>query len=617
VTISEELQRLASLRESGLLTDDEFHEAKRRVLSRPVAASGHDDDRLGAYHLVDKLGAGGMAVVYRGIHGSSAIARRQHGEVAIKVLHPHLVDEPLYRARFEREAEIGSRLDHPNIVQVHDLVIDGSRWALVLDLVEGPTLADLVDAAHGGLGFDTAMRWFHQLLDALEAAHGVGVVHRDLKPDNILVRDTDETVHICDFGIAAADEITRDTRTGARMGTFGYGAPEQFRDASRADARADLYAVGVMLFEMLTGAMPWPDEDWRRILHAQLQGPPDLSDVDEPVATALHALLQPDPDDRPADVAAVRALLDAHDAHDDALDLDIDDERDSGTVPDEALEDWALDLVRADAVDLEPDDAPPKRRGSAWLGLLGFLVATGIAGFVSYLLALSILSAPEPLWSPTPGPLVVAVGNAYRPMYWHDAKGETHGFDADLARELGRRLGTDGVVFHTSPSPLTAVRSGEADVAIAGLTITPERLQSFLFSNSYLPSTINVVTRPGAVARVNDAGPRLAGLTCTSSSQVFEAKLRQTACRFVEAKRGQSLTMVRERKADVTAVDGVVLTAVDDLEPVRVNLGTANFGVAMPPGSRDMKARIDAVLQQMQDDGTLSALKRRHGLAGP
>src|SRR5215831_16165551 len=200
-----------------------------------------------------------MGEVYR---ATDTVLKRQ---VALKVLPPEVADDPERVARFQREAEVLASLNHPNIAHLYGLERSGGTLALVMELVEGLTLAERI--AHGAIPIDEALPIVKQIADALEAAHERGIVHRDLKPANIKVRD-DGTVKVLDFGLAKALEPTGAasasvsisptitspamTQVGIILGTAAYMAPEQAR-GKQIDRRADIWAFGCVLFEMLTG----------------------------------------------------------------------------------------------------------------------------------------------------------------------------------------------------------------------------------------------------------------------------------------------------------------------------------------------------------------------------
>ena len=209
----------------------------------------------GRYRIDSFLGAGGMGTVYLGTQLS--LGRK----VAIKVLAPEFSEDEQFRKRFEREAGALAALDHPNIVAVHDMGMEESTHYIVMSYVAGPdgrpvSLKDLVAA--GPVEEDLALRILSQVSGALHYAHGHGIVHRDIKPGNILL-DADGNAKLADFGIARVDESAGEltlTMPGMTIGTLKYMAPEQKADAKSADARSDIYSLGVVFYEMLTGEAP-------------------------------------------------------------------------------------------------------------------------------------------------------------------------------------------------------------------------------------------------------------------------------------------------------------------------------------------------------------------------
>ena len=213
---------------------------------------------LGSYSVTAKIGEGGMGEVYQ------ARDTKLDRDVALKVLPEAFTSDPDRLARFEREARVLASLNHPNIGGIYGIEDTTDTKALVLELVEGPTLADRI--AQGPIPVDDALPIAKQIAEALEAAHEAGVIHRDLKPANIKVRN-DGTVKVLDFGLAKAVEgdpatATADsptisltaaaTQMGMVIGTAAYMAPEQAKGLP-VDKRADIWAYGAVLFEMLTG----------------------------------------------------------------------------------------------------------------------------------------------------------------------------------------------------------------------------------------------------------------------------------------------------------------------------------------------------------------------------
>ncbi len=258
------------------------------------------------YELGARLGSGGMAEVFAGYDRN--LAR----PVAIKLLKTDVPD-PRARERFEREARTAAGFVHPNAVTVYDVGDDGRRPYLVMELIEGRDLAELL-AARGPLSPGQAARIADQMLAALGAAHERGLVHRDVKPGNVLVT-RDGTAKLADFGIAkaAADATAGLTLTGQVMGTPRYLAPEQAAGEG-ATPRSDLYSAGVVLYEMLAGEPPFTGDTPVAIALAHQQAPvPPLTDRRPGVPPALVATvgraLEKDPERRFPDAAAMRASL--------------------------------------------------------------------------------------------------------------------------------------------------------------------------------------------------------------------------------------------------------------------------------------------------------------------
>ncbi|WP_432522920.1 Stk1 family PASTA domain-containing Ser/Thr kinase [Kineococcus sp. SYSU DK006] len=278
------------------------------TLSDPLVGRRLD----GRYRVLGRIGRGGMGVVYR------ALDERLDREVALKVLRADLAHDPVARQRFVREAKSAARLAHPGVVAVLDQGVDtagGTETAyLVMELVDGRTLREVV-TERGALTPGEALATTADVLDALAEAHRKGVLHRDVKTANVLV-GRDGRVKVADFGLARAATASGQSTTvgmGDIMGTAEYLAPEQL-DTGESDARSDVYGVGVMLYEMLTGAPPFTGDSPFRIAyrHVHEQVPPPSSRVPG-LPAALDALvldaLAKDPDERPADATEMLEQL--------------------------------------------------------------------------------------------------------------------------------------------------------------------------------------------------------------------------------------------------------------------------------------------------------------------
>ena len=251
--------------------------------------------RLGHYDVTALLGEGGMGQVWQ------ATDTQLNRDVALKILPDAFAADPERLARFTREAQILASLNHPNIAAIHGIEKTDDTQALVLELVEGPTLADRI--ARGPIPLDEALPIAKQIAEALEAAHEAGVIHRDLKPANIKVRE-DGTVKVLDFGLAKALDPYPDadpsqsptltaaaTQMGVIMGTAAYMSPEQAR-GSTADHRADIWAFGVVLYEMLTGERPFAGATVSDTLASVLKTEPDWQALSSDASASIRKLVR-------------------------------------------------------------------------------------------------------------------------------------------------------------------------------------------------------------------------------------------------------------------------------------------------------------------------------------
>ncbi len=265
------------------------------------------DDR---YEITGRLAQGGMAVVY------TAFDTRLDRAVAVKVMHPALAADEEFVARFRREAKAAAKLSNAHVVSVTDQGQDGEVIFLVMELIEGRTLREVLRDA-GRLSPHEALEIMIPVLEALAAAHRAGLVHRDVKPENVLVAD-DGTVKVGDFGLArAVDASPLTATTGLLLGTVAYLAPEQVARGV-ADARADVYACGVMLYELLTGRPPFEGSSALQVAYQHLNDnvpPPSSKEPSIPPAVdrLVAAATARDPADRPHDATALlfraRAVL--------------------------------------------------------------------------------------------------------------------------------------------------------------------------------------------------------------------------------------------------------------------------------------------------------------------
>jgi hypothetical protein len=258
------------------------------------------------YAIEERIAIGGMGTVYR------ALDERLHRRVAVKVLKDHLAHDERFVERFRREARAVASLTHPNIASLYDYGQDGDHHYIVMELVDGTDLATLL-SAEGALDPDRAQRIAKQICSALAVAHAAGVVHRDVKPANVLLR-SDGTAKVTDFGIARASGDSTLTATGSILGTAHYLAPEQ-ASGEPASPQTDVYATGIVLFEMLTGRVPFDAESPVTVatLHVKDEVPPPSSlrpDVPPHLDEVVCIATSKNPDARYGDAGAMAAALD-------------------------------------------------------------------------------------------------------------------------------------------------------------------------------------------------------------------------------------------------------------------------------------------------------------------
>ena len=265
-------------------------------------------EKIGQYEIKEHLGRGGMADVYKAVHPGLSVNR------AIKVIRPELVRSDDFRIRFQKEAHTVAELRHPNIVQVHDFGSDGERFYMVMEFIEGQDLGQLLKLEGRIRPIQRALNIVIRIASALEYAHSQDIVHRDIKPDNIMVSN-DGTPILMDFGIAKLlTSDTKLTQQGLGIGTPAYMAPEQATAVTDVGPSADIYALTIVLYEMLTGTVPFKADSAMAVMLKAINEPlPPPRDIATDISEELQAVIfkgsAKDPGDRYQSIAQLRAAL--------------------------------------------------------------------------------------------------------------------------------------------------------------------------------------------------------------------------------------------------------------------------------------------------------------------
>ncbi len=334
-------------------------------------------DTFGGYTIESLLGRGGMGTVYLATH--ARLARK----VALKVIAPELAHDRDFRARFLRESQLAASLDHPNVIPIYDADEIGGVLFLAMRYVTGPSLQALL-RSRGSLPLVETLRVAQQIAGALDAAHEAGLVHRDVKPANILVAASSDHAYLCDFGLAKRMSAEGLTRTGSFLGTVDYSAPEQI-EGRQLDGRADVYSLGCVLFHCLAGQPPYRRETEYAVLNAHLHDPPPAlsnvrPDLPRPLDGVMAKAMAKSADVRYSTAGALAAAFGAAlPRYDEAA------TRAAPAVPDRDA---------AEATVVRP--RPHRRRRRWWIAAALVLAALAAAGAAIAVLALRSPAEPPP-----------------------------------------------------------------------------------------------------------------------------------------------------------------------------------------------------------------------------
>ncbi|MGW5065434.1 protein kinase domain-containing protein [Streptomyces cyaneofuscatus] len=591
----------------------------------------------GRYELLEPIGSGGMGEVWR------AHDRRLRRFVAVK----GLLDRNAMTAgtqaaamqRARREAEAIAKIEHPNVVTVHDQVETDNQVWIVMKLLEARSLADLLRSERV-LAVPRAADIGLQILQGLRAVHAASVVHRDVKPANVLVRE-DGTAILVDFGIATFEGAAQVTRSGSVIGTPPYLAPELFTPGSPGPAPAsDLWALGITLYEMVEGRVPFAGGEVWEVQENIRQSPDPALRYAGPLAPVIQGLLFPDPHER-LDAATAEAMLR------EVLGAPL---ARNTTVPGAATH--PPTAVTEPAPDREPPGPPVaapraadghQARRRPWLKAATAVLCVALLGTAGWLVAQGVGddstgksgtttagsggrgggSTGTEKWKATNPLLKIGVKDDQPGLSKYDRKTKTYaGYDIDLAYAIAGHLGydRDEVAFTTVPTDYrsTALRTKGVDLVIASYSITPERKSaspggdSVDFAGPYYEASRSFLVRQkSSKYTIDDSSDlrRLGVEVCTARDSTYETELPKRGFTMTESQPNtyqDCLDKLLDVTSDVYAVasDDIILAGYAKANPGKVRRleniqGAEGYGVAMRPGSTGLKREVCSALRKI------------------
>ncbi|PVC90656.1 serine/threonine protein kinase [Streptomyces sp. CS090A] len=592
----------------------------------------------GRYELLEPIGSGGMGEVWR------AHDRRLRRFVAVK----GLLDRNAMTAgtqaaamqRARREAEAIAKIEHPNVVTVHDQVETDNQVWIVMKLLEARSLADLLRSERV-LAVPRAADIGLQILQGLRAVHAASVVHRDVKPANVLVRE-DGTAILVDFGIATFEGAAQVTRSGSVIGTPPYLAPELFTPGSPGPAPAsDLWALGITLYEMVEGRVPFAGGEVWEVQENIRQSPDPVLRYAGPLAPVIQGLLFPDPHER-LDAATAEAMLREVLGGPLARNTTVPG---AATHPPTAVTEPAPDREPPGPPVAAPraaDDRQGRRRPwlkaatavlcLALLGTAGWLVAQGVGDDKTGTNGSTTAgsgsgrgggSTGTEKWKAANPLLKIGVKDDQPGLSKYDRKTRTYaGYDIDLAYAIAGHLGydRDEVAFTTVPTDYrsTALRTKGVDLVIASYSITPERKSaspggdSVDFAGPYYEASRSFLVRQkSSKYTIDDSSDlrRLGVEVCTARDSTYETELPKRGFTMTESQPNtyqDCLDKLLDVTSDVYAVasDDIILAGYAKANPGKVRRleniqGAEGYGVAMRPGSTGLKREVCSALRKI------------------
>ena len=584
---------------------------------------------LGQYQVIKPIGQGGMAKIYLAYQPS---IRR---EVAIKVMSSPLQQSVNSIKRFAQEVEVIAHLQHPQIIPVYDFGELDDQIYIVMAYIRGGTLADRIDQAPNGLPNQKIIRLLDLIAEGLDYAHAKGIVHRDLKPNNILI---DESGHpyIADFGLAKLTEGKIELTNTMMTGTAAYMAPE-IAQSGKSTKRADVYAIGIILFEMLTGKLPFQGETPYKMLSAHIHQPvPNIHkfrpDLPEAVQTVMDKVLAKDPVNRFATTGELtNAFKDALNSPSQTTALTEKQRANSGNKYIFSPRVWMIAAIIATLAGIfiltsrfTKNNGPVVQSNNPTEHIAQAMTSsTGAAQWTYGCLgnsdnAIVDLDCRE---------IRIAVENRILPYNFIYLKtNEPGGMDYDMWWEICSRLHCQPVFIEQKwETMLDEVGQGKYDSASEGITITEDRRKTHEFSVGYLNIEQRLVVRKGESRFLNIseflANKDLVAGALAKSTNLKVAKqyipedriksYEEFSTVFYALTTGDIDAAIADQVEGETTVSGIDFQQAVNLEFIGTSLSSDQFGVVFPKDS-DLVEPINKALQDMRVQGVLDTLISRY-----
>ena len=569
-----------------------------------------DATPFGHYQLHELIGRGGMGEVYR------AYDIKTDRIVALKVLPHHLAEDATFQHRFRRESQAAAGLNDPHVVPIHGYgEIDG-RLYLDMRLIEGRNLGTMLEDAEGKpLGAAFAVNVVEQVATALDAAHQAGLIHRDVKPSNILITDRD-FVYLIDFGLARTAGEKGLTTAGNTLGTLAYMAPERFEGA-QIDPRADIYALTCVLYECITGSRPYPAESYEQQIKGHMVSPPPKPSVIDPKLSAFDDVIAKGMAKKPEKRYQTAGALAAATRR--ALETPVRTTGRSGKHSRKAASGGRSRRALAIAAAVVLVAAVGTFAVRQWTGSRGgdtrpAGVAENSATPTPVSGAVPEIAATVPEGIKTTGRLVIGVNVPYAPNEFKDSTGQIVGFDVDLMNAVAKTLGLKPDYRETGfEAIIPSIRAGDFNVGMSSFTDTKDREGSADFVTYFQAGTLWAQKVGAGVDPNNACGLRI-GVQYATIQETDEIPAKSQACTEAGNAAIQKVVYVSQddlnaaliagevdaMSADSPATGFAVKTSGGVLEPAGEIFGTAPYGWPVAKGSglaESLKRALEHVIQ--------------------